>query len=445
LIGLQLVVNLAKEAVGPPHSKMHLELSRVWQRALFLAIVVLVSGVVIVFSGKAYVAARWDGSSNPEMWVKAAKLEPGNAEYWRHAGLLRQWDVNPREMRDAVQYLQVATKVNSRSSGVWMDLADTYATAGNAEGARAAYERAQSSFPMSAEVAWRYGNFLLYQEDYAEAYPKIRKAIVLDPSLTENALTECWQANPDVEPIVRGLLPDKPEYYVSAMGLFLAQKLVDPAVAVWNRQRERGLPVEIDETVALTDALIGEGRVDEARQIWQGGLQSSNWPIETQTNGSLVMDGGFENEIANGGFDWREIPLSGANFDFDSAFVHAGLRSLRVDFDGTENLDFAHVFQYVAVAPHTRYHFSAFLRTENITTDSGTGFEIWDLRQPDRVHVTTPRLTGTNPWTSVESDFVTGEETRVVKITLRRVPSWKFDNKLGGTVWVDDVALTAAR
>jgi len=28
-----------------------------------------------------------------------------------------------------------------------------------------------------------------------------------------------------------------------------------------------------------------------------------------------------------------------------------------------------------------------------------------------------------------------------VKITLRREPSWKFDNKLSGTVWIDDVAL----
>ena len=80
-------------------------------------------------------AARWDASSNPALWLKAAKLEPGNAEYWRHVGLLRQWDMNPSDMREAVHYLQIATKVNSRSSGVWMDLADAYATAG--EGMRA--------------------------------------------------------------------------------------------------------------------------------------------------------------------------------------------------------------------------------------------------------------------------------------------------------------------
>jgi len=181
---------------------MRLDLTRAWHRALFLATAVILSGTIIVFSAKAYMAARWDASSNPALWLKAAKLEPGNAEYWRHAGLLLEWDSNPNDVRDAMHYLQIATKVNPRSARVWMDLADTYATAGDAELAKEAYDKAQTSFPMSAEVAWRYGNFLLYQGNYSEAYPKIRKAISIDPSLTQSALTECWQSNQDVAPIV---------------------------------------------------------------------------------------------------------------------------------------------------------------------------------------------------------------------------------------------------
>src|SRR3974377_2276039 len=255
---------------------MRLDLSRTWQRVLFLATAVILSGTVIIFSAKAYIAARWDASLNLALCLKAAKLEPGNAEYWRHAGLLRQWDLNPSDMRDAVLYLQMATKVNSRSSGIWMDLADTYATTGDAERAKEAYERAQTSFPMSAEVAWRYGNFLLYQENYSEAYPKIRKAISIDPSLTQSALTECWQSNPDVAPIVKSLLPDKREYYVSAGGFFLAQRLANPAVAVWYRQGERGLAVDMEETVPLVDALISEDRIDEAQQVWRRGWRGPN-------------------------------------------------------------------------------------------------------------------------------------------------------------------------
>jgi len=423
---------------------MRLDLTRVWQRVLFLATAVILSGTVIVFSAKAYIAACWDASSNPALWLKAAKLEPGNADYWRHVGLMRQWDLNPSDMGNAMHYLQIAAKVNSRSSGVWMDLADAYATAGDAARAKEAYDRAQTSFPMSAEVAWRYGNFLLYQENYFEAYPKIREAISIDPSLTQSALTECWQSNPDVAPIVQGLLPDKREYYVSAVGFFLAQKLANPAVAVWNRQRERGLAVDMEETVLLVDALISENRIREAQQVWRSGLQASNWVQDSEEGRSLVLNGGFEHDIANGGFDWREVPLSAASFDFDSAFAHSGTRSLRIEFDGTENVDFGHLFQYVPVASDSRYHFSVFVRTEGLTTDRGISFEILDAHHPEQVQVATRELTGTNGWTVLQTDFVSGPDTQAVKITLRRTPSWKFDNKFSGTVWVDDVTLTPA-
>ena len=423
---------------------MRLDLTRVWQRVLFLATAVILSGTVIVFSAKAYIAACWDASSNPALWLKAAKLEPGNADYWRHVGLMRQWDLNPSDMGDAMHYLQIAAKVNSRSSGVWMDLADAYATAGDAARAKEAYDRAQTSFPMSAEVAWRYGNFLLYRHNYSEAYPKIREAISIDPSLTQSALTECWQSNLDVAPIVKGLLPDKREYYVSAVGFFLAQKLADPAVAVWNRQRERGLAVDMEETVLLVDALIGEDRIREAQQVWRSGLQASNWVQDSEEGRSLVLNGGFEHDIANGGFDWREVPLSAANFDFDSAFAHSGTRSLRIEFDGTENVDFGHLFQYVPVVSDSRYHFSVFVRTGGLTTDRGISFEILDAHHPEQVQVATRELTGTNGWTVLQTDFVSGPDTQAVKITLRRTPSWKFDNKFSGTVWVDDVTLTPA-
>jgi tetratricopeptide (TPR) repeat protein len=423
---------------------MRLEFTRTWQCVLFLATAVILSGTVIVFSAKAYIAARWDASSNPALCLKAAKLEPGNAEYWRHAGLLRQWDLNPSDMRDAMHYLQIASQVNSRSSGIWMDLADAYATAGDAERAKEAYDRAQTSFPMSSEVAWRYGNFLLYQENYSGAYPKIRKAISIDPSLTQSALTECWQSNPDVAPIVRDLLPDKREYYVSAVEFFLARKLADPALAVWNRQKEGGLAVDMEETVPLVEALISEDRIGEAQQVWRSGLQASKWVQDSEGGRSLVLNGGFEHDIANGGFDWREVPLSAVNFEFDSAFAHSGTRSLRIEFDGTDNVDFGHLFQYVPVASDVRYHFSAFVRTEGLTTDRGISFEIVDAHHSEQLQVATCELTGTNAWTMLQTDFVSGPETQAVKITLRRLPSWKFDNKFSGTIWVDDVTLTPA-
>ena len=201
------------------------------------------------------------------------------------------------------------------------------------------------------------------------------------------------------------------------------------------------MPIKMPEITLLVDVLIKQDRIAEAQQTWRQVLEASNWP-EDPSNGSLILNGGFEHDIANGGFDWREMDISGARFDFDDAIAHSGSRSLRIQFDGTANLDFENVFQFVAVHSATRYHLSAYVRTDGISTDRGVRFEIFDPRHPSQVQVVTQELTGTNPWTLVQAELVTRPDTQFVQLTLQRVPSWKFDNKLSGTVWIDDVVLT---
>ena len=140
---------------------MRIDLTRACPRAFFLAGVVVCSGILTFFSAKAYLASHWNASSRPELWLKAARLEPGNAEYWAHAGLSRLWDLSPGGTTDAVNYLQRATQVNPLSADLWMELADAFQTSGNLDRAEQAFEKAQATYPISAEVAWRYGTFLM--------------------------------------------------------------------------------------------------------------------------------------------------------------------------------------------------------------------------------------------------------------------------------------------
>jgi hypothetical protein len=421
---------------------MRIDLTRAWARTCFLAVVFLSSGVLAFFSGKAYLAAHWNASSKPELWQKAVRLEPGNAEYWSHVGLSRQWELSPDGIHEAVRYLQIATQINPRSADLWMELADAYQTSGDPIRAQEAYERAQADYPISAEVAWRYGSFLLYEGKLSDGYAEIRRAISIDPSLTQRAIAECWQSDPSVDPILDKVLLTKSEYYLGAIDFFLSQNLPDPALAVWNRQRELRLPVKLPDAIPLVDMLIEQDRVAEAQQTWQQALEAADWSQDSNNTRPLVFNGKFDNEIMNGGFDWREVAAPGAHFAFDDRIAHAGSRSFQVQFDGTENVDFQNLFQYIPVEPRTRYHFSAYLRSEGISTDRGICFEIVDPRHISQVQMVTPDVIGTNPWTLMQTDLVTGPETHLLRITLRRIPSWKFDNKLSGTVWVDDVALT---
>jgi hypothetical protein len=68
-------------------------------------------------------------------------------------------------------------------------------------------------------------------------------------------------------------------------------------------------------------------------------------------------------------------------------------------------------------------------------------FEIFDPKDIKSLDVLTPNEKGTQAWTLEETDFTTGPKTRLIRIRLVRAPSQRLDNKLKGTVWVDDVEI----
>jgi len=236
-------------------------------------------------------------------------------------------------------------------------------------------------------------------------------------------------------------LPSQNRYYLVAMDYFIGQHQMDAAISVWNQLRTLKQGAPMAQIVPLVDGLIGEQRVEDALQVWRQALEVTNWPQDQGGSSSIVFNGGFEHELLNGAFDWRESPISGAAFRSDENVVHSGRRALQITFDGSTNLDFQNLSQLCPVEPARHYHFAAFVRLEGISTDSGVRFAIYDTFRPAAFQILTSDFTGSRPWSLVEADFVTGPETHLLTIALRRLPSWKFDNKLRGTVWVDDVSL----
>src|SRR6266481_3698937 len=97
----------------------------------------LLAGIVMasVVLGRAAVtnavAEHWAASSNPEQWLRAAHLEPSNAENWYRLGRYRQLDFENTDLPMAISYYQRATSLNPASAEYWMDLAGAYETNGN--------------------------------------------------------------------------------------------------------------------------------------------------------------------------------------------------------------------------------------------------------------------------------------------------------------------------
>jgi hypothetical protein len=346
------------------------------------------------------------------------------------------------DLQQAVRFYQKAAEVNPRSDIYWMDLAGAYEVLGETSRAGEAYEKAKLDHPVSPEVAWRYGSFLLRQDDTSKAFAEFRVALMMDPKLETSAVAQSWKAGASASQILNEILPAQGQYYLVALDFFLSQRQDAAALLTWSQLLDLKQPFEIQQAVPLVNDLIAHGRIEEARRVWQQALTATHWAVDASGDPSVVSNGGFERDLVNGGFDWQEMAVQGASFNIDTSVVHSSARSLRVNFNGTFNLDFAHLLQWVAVEPRRRYRFVAYLQTEGISTDSGVRFLIYDPHHLTVPQTLTADLTGTHAWSLVDADLTTGPETRLLVIVLRRVPSRKFDNKLKGTVWVDDVSLT---
>src|SRR5579863_2593815 len=411
-----------------------------WRWVIF-AEVSFAAATLTLAAARHEVAAHWANSVNPEMWLRAAETEPSNADLWYRLGRYRQLDFAYTDLPLAISYFQRATSINSGSPFYWMDLAGAYETAGNVMQAEQAFRKARQLYPISAEAAWRFGNFLLRQGRFPEAFQQMHNAVVSNSKLTALAVWFCWHSTHDIDRILKTVLPDEQEQNWGAIQFFVQEREPVPAMAVWKRIAGHGASFAVSDAFPLLEMLIGTGRADDAETVWSQALQAGGMAPKADSSRSLVWNGGFEQEPLNGGFDWRIGPTAGAEMAWDEQTLHSGRRSLRVDFEGTANVDFQNVWQYVAVQPATRYRFGAFFRARDLTTDSGIHFEIRDISSPVNPAHSTSNLVGTRPWAEATTEFVAGAKTKILQIVLRRNPSDKLGNKIRGTVWVDDVSL----
>jgi len=415
----------------------------IWRWLAFAATVAAAGS--LAFSGARHaVAAHWAGSTHPAKWLRAAQIESSNADLWYELARYRQLDFEHSDLPLALDYYRRATSLNPGSPYYWMDFASAYDSAGDVAEAEQAFRKARELYPISADAAWRFGNFLLRQGRVPEAFQQIHDALAVDSKLTVSAISVCWRSTRDIDQILKAVLPDGPDENWGAIQFFVQAREPLAAMAVWKRIAAHHDSFPAADAFPLLDMLIATGHMDEARVVWNQALQAAAVPSESDASGSLVWNGGFENEPLDGGFDWRFLPIEGAEMTWDEEYLHSGRRSLRVDFDGKTNVDFENVWQYVPVSPSTSYRFSAFFRTEDITTDSGIHFDIREVSRSGTPVRSTPNLVGSQNWAEQNLAIVTGPDTSLLQIVLRRTRSDKLGNKIRGTAWIDDVTLVPA-
>lgn len=421
---------------------MSFRLANPASRWLVLASAIVIAACVTLGSIHNYQADHAAADGTIAGFTKAANIEPGNAYYWHMVGYHLRTDPDNPNPQEAIGDLQRSLAEDPRDAETWMDLADAYEEMGNATSARHAYEEAAAAYPDSSDVDWRYGSFLLRQGQSDDAYRRIREALAVTPTLTPLVISRVWRATQDTHALLTRVLPN-PEYDFEALDWFCEDGDVDASLETWNAYVASGKGMDIRDSFKLTDLLLESQRGEEARVAWRQAVDLSGHATEIEKGASLVFNGGFEFDSLGGGLDWFLQPRDGVGYEYDDSQFHSGKRSLHISFDGSENFDFKQAAERVPVKPQTAYHFSGFLRTEGISTESGMRFAI--MFPQSRVQpILLESLTGDNKWTEQTADFVTGSDVHSVNILIARLPSRRFDNKLRGAVWIDDVKLIPA-
>jgi tetratricopeptide (TPR) repeat protein len=421
---------------------MELSLERAGKRRAVLGAALAVAGILMFQAGELWLANCRIDSGRLDLIERGAALVPGNGEAWDRVGRSLQFDFADPDASGAIKAYQKALRDDPFSSYYWIDLAGAYEDVGDISHAQKAFEQAEAVYPISALVAWNYGNFLIRRQEFSAGYQKIQQAVRTDPKLLPLAISRTWRATGNVDDLLDRVLPADPEAHLQALTFFTSIHQPEAGLAVWRRLISLGKPFALTRAFPFLDELIADDRSADASRVWREARSAAGLPPEESANHSLIWNGDFAQDLANGGLGWRWDSPLGVSIGFDAPPASHGGRAIRLDFGGGTNLALDSPAQYVPVEPGQTYHFRASIRVEGVTTESGLQFELVDPNHAGAVNVTTDNLTGSRAWASSDADVVTGQNTHFLLVRLLRNPSRLFDNKLSGTAWVASVSLT---
>jgi tetratricopeptide (TPR) repeat protein len=389
------------------------------------------------------IAAYYFRQNLPAALQKAMVWEPSDPVYPAAlANLLHLYGQSP-DPNQVIHLYQIAVRLSSFDAGYLADLAQANDWAGRTELSLPLFQRAQQLFPNSPDINWKLANFYIRSgntEDALLALKKVFSSNIIDKNQIF-ALSD--RAGIDSVTVVDKLLPRDIPSFFAYLNFEAQHNNFSAAQETWNRLLSFGAPFEPKEAFPFLDALIKAHELDSASRVWSSLISRfpDRIPSPASSN-NLITNGNLQSDILNGGFDWHVFPASGVAVSQDSTGPSADARSLRVEFDGAQNLYYGSVLQFVPAQPPTKYKFSAFTRSQAITTDAGVGVQISDAYDPTKILGSTEPLIGTTAWSEQSFSFETPPETRLLIVRVVRLPSQKFDNKIAGAFWLSRVSLT---
>jgi hypothetical protein len=332
-----------------------------------------------------------------------------------------------QQPRRAAEFFRQAVSQDVLFLDAWLRLAETQATQGNEEKAKAILT--YTADLTEQVVRWKWEQMLLARELGMQSrlyrntnYLLSRKLLVQDSlQLLHTHLGGNTSA------VVAVLEPANLSAYLDWL---MRWGMTEESLMVWQAMTAIAEP---DKEIALRYAhfLVNHKRVTPSVDIWR-----------QYTGRTGLTNPGFESRLTGQGFDWRHWGEKDGSWELKRVYSEAagGQYALKIKFHGQENVSFHHLYQIFAVNPQEKYRLTYAWKSRGISTDEGPFVEIFSYDMQG-LYRAGPMITGSNGWHEESIAFEIPENIWAAVVRLRRRASMRFDSKIQGTVWLDNFRL----
>jgi tetratricopeptide (TPR) repeat protein len=412
---------------------MRIALQSPTRKIAFLGACFALTAVYAGLAARAFLADHFSRRLDLASLQMAARLEPGNAEYQYRLG--HYFLQTQQEPETASRFFKSAIALNPHNAGYWLELSRTDRRLANND-QQDALQHAIAADPSTPDVAWEAANFYWALGDTDKALQEFRVVLENDPYLPPAALERCWRIRPDVEALLREVIPRNADVYSSFLDFLISKNEPAAAARVWTEMVRLQRPVDTRYVFDYVRFLVDKREVAQAHEAWRQAAGLSDLSGYQSSPENLVVNGDFSLPVLNGGFDWLYEKSSDVSLALDPTESHSGHRSLSIVFD-SRGIEDAGIRQLIPVEPNTKYQFSAYFKSQGLQGAGGPRFLLED-RFTGTNYFASEDLKDADFWREVGGAFSTGPDTRLLVLRIQRVPA---GNAIRGKLWIGGVRL----
>jgi hypothetical protein len=321
---------------------------------------------------------------------------------------------------------------NSGDPGIWCTYGEFWGARGETAKAKAAFDRALVLGSGLSDVLMRTANFDFTHDRKDDGLRLVPRILSQTNNFDGILFSYLRMSGEPVSRLLGTAVPPLPRAADSWLVWLRSQGSNQDILSTWTWMRR--LDIAGEQSAADTAWTLWNRKAYKDAQelwvIWLGARQGDYLKPQLLTNTR------FQQTPSGSPFDW--------NFDRTKSVEFTRRDGLDIHFLGEENIDSVGIQQFTAPQAG-RYTFSAEVSGNNITTDEGPFFKITDVENPERLSVQTRPITGTRCRSWISADFTVPAATRGLEVQLTRRSSFRFDNKIAGTLHIYQTSLVPLR